>query len=189
MPAFVRSLGLERLSMNLMIPAGSGRAERELVIPYSEVGMWIERVREAAERAGVEFMWYSPTPLCVFNPIARGLGNKGCAACDGLVSVAPNGDVLPCSSYDEPVGNLLSEGFEAVWFGERARFFREKEFAPPQCRGCEDFAACQGACPLYWREMGFEEIAGLRNAAAPRGDTNAGGETSAAVSAASEVRA
>jgi len=158
MPAFARDLGLERLSMNLMIPAGTGAVERDLVIPYSEIGDRIERIQRAARRARVEFMWYSPTPLCLFNPIARGLGNKGCAACDGLLSIAPNGDVLPCSSYDEPVGNLLQDGFEAVWFGPRARFFREKEFAPPACRGCEHFAPCQGACPLYWKEMGWDEL-------------------------------
>ncbi len=157
-PALARRLGLERFSMNMMIPAGTGTLERELVIPYAEIGYWIDRIQKAARREGVEFMWYSPTPLCLFNPIARGLGNKGCAACDGLLSVAPNGDVLPCSSFDEPVGNLLTDGFDAVWFGARARSLRDKSFAHPACRACEHFAPCQGACPLYWREMGYDEL-------------------------------
>lgn len=158
MPELVRSLGLKRFSMNLMIPAGAGRNRRELVVPYSEIGGIVQEVQRRARRAGVEFMWYAPTPMCLFNPIAHGLGNKGCAACDGLLSLAPNGDVLPCSSYDEPVGNLFTDDFEHVWFGARATAFREKQAAPAECAGCEDFAACQGACPLYWREMGLREL-------------------------------
>jgi len=106
----------------------------------------------------VEFHWYSQTPLRLFNPIARGLGNKGCAACDGLLSVAPNGDVLPCSSYARPVGNLLADGFTAAWFGKEALYFRRKEFAHPRCQDCVDFSVCQGGCPLYWQARGFDEL-------------------------------
>lgn len=157
-PELVRSLDLQRFSMNLMIPAGAGRGRADLVIPYSEIGGIVRELQRRARRAGVEFMWYAPTPMCLFNPIAHGLGNKGCAACDGLLSIAPNGDVLPCSSYDEPVGNLFTEDFDRVWFGARATAFREKQAAPAECAGCEDFAACQGACPLYWREMGLREL-------------------------------
>ena len=144
--------------MNLMMPAGSGLLERELMIRYREAGPLVDRIRAEARRQGVEFHWYSPTPLCLFNPIARGLGNKGCAACDGLLSVAPDGDVLPCSSYPQPVGNLLRDGFRATWFGREARYFRDKAFAHPSCRACEHFAACQGGCPLYWQAMGYDEL-------------------------------
>ena len=109
-------------------------------------------------RCDVEFMWYSPTPVCIFNPIQYRLGNKGCAACDGLLSVSPSGDVLPCSSWPEPVGNLLREPFRQVWDSARARWLRTKQYAAPICRACPDFALCQGGCPLYWRHFGHEEL-------------------------------
>jgi radical SAM protein with 4Fe4S-binding SPASM domain len=153
--------GLPRLSMNLIIPTGTpNRPEhRGLRVSYSEVGPLATGVRDYAEARGLEFHWYSPTPFCVFNPIAQGLGNKGCAACDGLIHVSPVGDVLPCSSWDRPVGNLLTDGFRKVWSGPRATFHREKRHAPEHCAGCEDFALCQGACPLYWEACGTAEIA------------------------------
>jgi radical SAM protein with 4Fe4S-binding SPASM domain len=161
LPGFVKAaLGLPRLSMNLVIPAGSAAGKADLVIPYSEIGPVVLTVRRAAEEAGVEFMWYSPTPLCLFNPVAHGLGNKGCAACDGLLSVAPNGDVLPCSSWPEPVGNLLKEDALTVWRSARARAIRAKACAPPGCDSCADFALCQGACPLYFEARGFSELRG-----------------------------
>jgi radical SAM protein with 4Fe4S-binding SPASM domain len=94
----------------------------------------------------------------MFNSVARGLGNKGCSACDGLLSVGANGDVLPCASYDESVGNLLQLGVSEIWQSKRATRHRNKGLAHPQCRCCPEFEICQGACPLYWGKMGFGEL-------------------------------
>ena len=144
--------------MNLVIPTGRAAADHGLLVRYSEVGPVLEAVIEASQRIGVEFMWYSPTPLCLFNPIPKGLGNKGCAACDGLLSVAADGAVLPCSSCPDPVGNLLHQEFSEIWHQPKARQYRRKSFAPPGCRDCEHFAVCHGACPLYWQSQGFREL-------------------------------
>ena len=158
-------LGMERLSMNLVIPVGTAdpESDRDIATPYGAVGERVLRIRDRAERLGVAFHWYSPTPLCVFNPVAHGLGAKGCAACDGLLHVSPIGDVLPCSSLIESVGNVLRQPFEAIWFGAAAQFYKRKQMAHPICQSCEDFALCQGACVLYWRRMGYNELLEARD--------------------------
>lgn len=159
MPTFVRrELDRDRFSMNLLVPTGSAVVHDGLAVRYSEVGPHLDAIAAESERVGVEFMWYSPVPMCMFNSVSRGLGNKGCSACDGLLSVAANGDVLPCASYDESVGNLLEQDADEVWRSARARQHRDKYLAHPQCRACEQFAICNGACPLYWRQMGFGEL-------------------------------
>jgi radical SAM protein with 4Fe4S-binding SPASM domain len=158
LPAFLAGLGVRRFSMNLFIPAGRGLERGELFFPYSRTGAVVERVRRKARELGLEFSWYSPLPYCLFNPVARGLGNKSCAAVDGLLSVSPAGDVLPCSSYPEAIGNLLRQSFPEIWFSERARYFKQKRYAPAECSGCESFLACQGACPLYWSYAGTGEL-------------------------------
>ena len=48
-----------------------------------------------------------------------------------------------------------------LWTTSRAaRFFRAKVMMPAPCRGCPDAAVCQGACVLYWREVGLAELGG-----------------------------
>ncbi|NLE00419.1 MAG: radical SAM protein [Fibrobacter sp.] len=158
-PHFIKKqFGLQRFSMNLMIPAGSGIANENLWLSYSNAGNLIDRIKKVSDSAGVDFMWYSPVPLCIFNTIANGLGAKGCSACDGLLSVAPNGDVLPCSSYPQPVGNLLKTRFQEIWNDNCTTFFRNKSEAPSQCFSCDNFALCNGACPLYWKNCGTAEL-------------------------------
>lgn len=166
MPAFLHSIGIRRFAVNLFIPAGAGKGHPELFLSYSDAAPYIGRLEQEARRLGMTFFWYSPTPYCIFNPLAEGLGNKSCAAADGLLSVSPSGDVLPCSSYAEPIGNLLQDDFETIWFSGRAEYFKQKHFAPPQCGGCGSFYACQGACPLYWEFAGMGELAGGANARA-----------------------
>ena len=166
-PAFVkRHLGGERLSMNLMIPTGSGALSEAGLIRYSDIGPVVEAVQAEAVREGVQFMWYSPVPMCMFNSIVHGLGNKGCSACDGLISIAPNGDVLPCASYPESVGNILRQPFHDVWQSARALVFRRKQLAPSPCQRCENFHICNGACPLYWQHVGCAELERWRGEAA-----------------------
>jgi radical SAM protein with 4Fe4S-binding SPASM domain len=159
LPAFVKNtLGVPRFSMNLMIPVGSGAANSPLVVGYAEIGTHIEKLLAESLRQGVEFMWYSPVPMCLFNSVLHGLGNKGCSACDGLVSVAPDGGVRPGAAYPESVGNILREGFENIWASRQARLFRRKELAPAGCASCEDFNICNGACPLYFQQQGCDEL-------------------------------
>ena len=160
LPAFLAGLGVERFSMNLFIPAGRGLGAEELFVGYSEAGAAVDEVRRAAREAGRTFFWYSPTPYCIYNPVARGLGNKSCAAVDGLVHVNPRGEILPCSSWPESLGSLLERGFSDIWFSAEASRYKNKLYAPEGCSDCGSFVACQGACPLYWKYAGTAEIQG-----------------------------
>lgn len=158
-PNFVSDkLHLERFSMNLQIPTGSSSVFNENTVTYNEIGKHLEALLEESRQQNVEFMWYSPVPMCMFNSILHGLGNKGCSACDGLLSVAPNGDVLPCASYDDPVGNLLNSSFKSIWHNIKCTHYRNKGEAHEFCKGCKDFRFCNGACPLYWRSQGYGEL-------------------------------
>jgi radical SAM protein with 4Fe4S-binding SPASM domain len=159
LPRFVKEkFGFTRCSMNLIIPTGSGMFNPDLFIRYSDAGSIIDKIHSAANETGVEFMWYSPLPLCIYNTIGQGLGAKGCSACDGLLSIDPDGNVLPCSAYDESMGNLLREQFSTIWNSQRALKIRKKEDAPEGCSECDNFAICTGACPLYWNVLGTSEL-------------------------------
>lgn len=157
MAHFAKSLGIDRFSLNMIIPAGRG-IEQDLTVRYTEIQEIVLKIKSEAEAEGIRFMWYSPTPMCLFNPVSHQLGNKGCSACEGLLSVDPYGRLLPCSSWKEPLGNLLEQGFRSLWFGDRGKFLREKRSAHPECLDCEHFAVCHGACPLYFRVHGFSEL-------------------------------
>ena len=151
-PAFLKGIGVSRFAMNLYLPPAAAAEQdgqspsgdtaaaetaQRLFVPYSRAGAIIESIRAAARAADLVFYWYSPIPHCHYNTIARGLGNKSCAAMDGLLSVSASGDVLPCFVVPRAHGEPAHGGFPwNIWFSERARFFKNKEYAPPECSGC-----------------------------------------------------
>ena len=145
-----RDLGLRTLSMNMLIRTGEALDDAELGISYATIAARLPGLLEVAEQEGVRLVWYSPTPYCVFNPVLHGLGARACACVDGILSVDPTGQVLPCSSFEDGIGSLLDKPFERIYGGRAARWWRERRFVPPLCKGCPDVDLCAGACPLYW---------------------------------------
>ncbi len=158
--AFVaHDLESEYFSMNLVIRTGASIHDPAMDISYADLREIVPPVFDQARACGVKPVWYSPTPLCVFNPMQYGVSSTTCACCESLLSVNPSGEVLPCSSFEEGVGNIVRRSFEKVWRGPAARYWRSKAAAPPGCSECRYFALCYGACPLYWDDRGgFEEI-------------------------------
>ena len=155
-------LNSEYFSMNVVIATGTALRESDVDVTYTEVAPLIEQIQQRAKEKGVRFVWYSPIPYCIFNPVTHGLGSKSCACVDGLLSVGPDGELLPCSSYERGIGNLLRRPFADLWYSKEARYWRGKQFIPPVCRGCEMRHICCGACPLYWvSHGGFAELSGI----------------------------
>lgn len=155
----IKEMGLSRLSMNLLIPCGSAENKKHLWVPYSEIGDYILEIKHLAERENIKFLWYSPLPMCEFNPIAYGFGNKSCAAITGLLSIDPMGNVLPCSSWREPVGSLLKNDFKEIWESPMLSYFKYADYAPEQCHECLQFKVCKGACPIFWKVHPFKNHA------------------------------
>jgi len=156
------ALHSEYFSMNMVTRTGAALAHDQDKISYKEIGPIIESIQRRADEKKVRFVWYSPVPYCIFNPVKAGLGSKSCACIHGLISVDPAGQLLPCGSYEDGIGDLLHEPFEKVWNTRTALYWRRKEFTPPMCQRCELKHICCGACPLYWDERGgFDELEGI----------------------------
>ncbi|MHA1229192.1 MAG: PqqD family peptide modification chaperone [Candidatus Helarchaeota archaeon] len=152
-------LKMEYFSMNMVIYTGSSLKETEKVmVKYSEIGKYIKEVYYHAVDKNIRFIWYSPLCYKYFHPISLNLDLKSCAACQGLLSVSPSGDVLPCSSFKTGIGNLLKQDFKEIWSNKSALYWRSKEYARPICKKCEYFNLCEGACPLYWDAIGLDEL-------------------------------
>lgn len=154
MPYFLKELGLTAFSMNMVIWSGNATHHEELGVSYTEIGDIVIEIKRRAKEVGLKFDWYSPTPVCLFNPTVEEFGIKGCAAANGLLSIDAQGYIVPCSSFpmEYRLGNLLEKDFQEIWFSESAKKWRERrhEFIPEPCKTCRDFDVCGGACPLYW---------------------------------------
>ncbi|MGA1872963.1 MAG: radical SAM protein [Thermoplasmatota archaeon] len=147
--SFLRDLGVRHIAVNSLIRSGRGKKARGLEV--DELCSILVKGRDMGRLSGFEFRWYSPTPYCRLNPMSMGLGLKQCSACRLNMAVEPDGSVIPCQSYYEPLGNVLKDRWRKIWGHELCRKIRDREEIPKECRGCDLLGVCGGGCPLSWR--------------------------------------
>jgi radical SAM protein with 4Fe4S-binding SPASM domain len=143
---FLISLGVRNIAFNGLIRSGKG-IETE-GITYPELGEALTMLKKIAEESKVKLIWYTPTPYHEFNPVNYGLGIKQCTACSLNMAIEPDGTVLPCQSYYEPLGNFLTDPWERIWDHELCRKIRERRYLDGECLECGMKDVCGGGCPL-----------------------------------------
>ncbi|NLW50533.1 MAG: radical SAM protein [Candidatus Brocadiaceae bacterium] len=144
---FLHGLGVRAFACNSLIISG-GAKESDAGLEIDDLVRILPLIVEKARALGMRFIWYTPTPYCRMNPAQLGLGFKRCTAAEYNICIEPNGDVLPCQSYYQAAGNILTDEWKAIWESSVFRDIRERRNVPDDCRGCPDFPVCGSGCPL-----------------------------------------
>jgi radical SAM protein with 4Fe4S-binding SPASM domain len=82
------------------------------------------------------------------------LGVKGCTAALYNMCIEPNGDVIPCQSYYQSLGNILSTKWSSIWNHKLSIQLREHKGIPDKCLKCSLLSECGGGCPLAINTIG-----------------------------------
>lgn len=146
---FLADLDVPTIGLNALIYSGHG-ATVGTGLPERDLKPLLEIARQKTEARGQQLIWYTPTQYCHFDPVQMELGVKGCTAAQYNMCVEPNGDVLPCQSYYQPLGNLLRDEWDTIWNHKLAVKLRERKDLPLKCEGCALLAECGGGCPLQF---------------------------------------
>ena len=105
-------------------------------------------MNEKIAELGLKFIWYSPTRYCSFNPLEFDLGEKRCTAGEYNLCIEPDGEVLPCQSWYESGGNILTSSWDSIWNSDLMKYARDRKWVEDECRECIHFSLCGGGCPL-----------------------------------------
>jgi radical SAM protein with 4Fe4S-binding SPASM domain len=144
---FLAELGVPTIGLNALIYSGSG-ARVGTGLPESSLPALLELARQCTESRGQRLIWYTPTQYCHFDPLQLDLGVKGCTAALYNMCIEPDGSVLPCQSYYQPLGNFLSDPWEQIWNHDLSVQLRDRKDVDPACSTCAAFEQCGGGCPL-----------------------------------------
>jgi radical SAM protein with 4Fe4S-binding SPASM domain len=146
---FIRSLDVAAFGCNSLINSGKAtEVKQDFALTLDELNTLLPKIRDKAQMLNLKFLWYTPTQYCQLDPIKLGLGVKSCTA--GLINmcVGPNGDVYPCQSYFESLGNILSTDWNSIWNHPTAQKIRSRAYIEEKCKECPQLQVCGGGCPL-----------------------------------------
>jgi len=144
---FLGELGVPTVGLNALIYSGKGE-EVDTGLPEEALPPLLEIAREITQAQGQRLIWYTPTQYCHFNPLQLDLGVKGCTAALYNMCIEPNGDVIPCQSYYQSLGNMLQDPWQSIWEHPLALSLRNRSDVPEGCLTCEFLPECGGGCPL-----------------------------------------
>lgn len=146
---FIHKLGVAAFGCNSLIYSGKAKEiSNEFVLSIEDLQDILPKIQEKAAKLDLKFLWYTPTQYCKLNPVELGLGIKSCSAAMINICIAPNGDVYPCQSYFESLGNILENKWEAIWNHPLAIKIRNREYKEPKCKDCPQLHLCGAGCPL-----------------------------------------
>jgi radical SAM protein with 4Fe4S-binding SPASM domain len=144
---FLSDLGLKTIAANAVIKSGKA-LEGDFSEPLEKLEGVLLDISSLTKELDMRLIWYSPTRYCELNPLEFDLGPKRCTAGEYNLCIEPDGEVLPCQSWYESAGNIITEGWDEIWNGEFLRSIRNREWAVAECGDCIHFSICGGGCPL-----------------------------------------
>jgi radical SAM protein with 4Fe4S-binding SPASM domain len=150
---FLAELGVQRVGLNALIYSGQG-TDVGTGLPEKILPELLVIAREMTYKNNQKLTWYTPTQYCHFDPVLfdfETLGVKGCTAALYNMCIEPDGKVLPCQSYYQPVGHILNDPWEDIWNSELATSLRNRDHVTEECRECSLLAVCGGGCPLAYQ--------------------------------------
>jgi radical SAM protein with 4Fe4S-binding SPASM domain len=146
---YLKELGVAAFGCNSLIYSGKANAvSQKFALPVEALSELLPKIRDKAQQLELKFLWYTPTQYCRLDPVQLGLGVKSCTAAMINMCVAPNGDVYPCQSYFESLGNILVDSWENIWNHPLAAQIRSRAYVEPKCKDCSQLQICGGGCPL-----------------------------------------
>jgi radical SAM protein with 4Fe4S-binding SPASM domain len=146
---FLAELGVPTVGLNALIYSGKGLTAGT-GLKEAELQPVLDMATQKTAEHGQRLIWYTPTQYCEFDPTASNLGVKGCTAALYSMCIESNGDVLPCQSYYTPVGNMLRDAWDSIWYHQLSVRLRERQGLPAKCDGCPIVSECGGGCPLQF---------------------------------------
>jgi radical SAM protein with 4Fe4S-binding SPASM domain len=144
---FLAEMGVPTIGLNALIYAGAGATCGD-GLSEQELTPLLQIARNITDSHNQRLIWYTPTQYCRFDPMELDLGVKGCTAALYNMCIEPDGMVIPCQSYYQPLGSLLHDPWETIWDHDLATGLRDRRFAAEKCRACLLLAECGGGCPL-----------------------------------------
>jgi radical SAM protein with 4Fe4S-binding SPASM domain len=151
---FLADSGVPTVGLNALIYSGRGLIAGH-GLPESALPPLLELARQRTAPRGQQLIWYTPTQYCHFDPIQLELGVKGCTAALYNMCIEPDGQVIPCQSYYQPLGDLLTDSWESIWNHSLSKSLRERSELPSACSACQLLPECGGGCPLARQAQAF----------------------------------
>lgn len=142
--ALGRRLGVARVWADRLIPAGRGEALKDQSLSPGETREFFDIMKGMKKGR----FFHGRTEVAMHRALqflAAGGKPYRCSAGDRLVTIMPNGDLLPCRRMAIRIGNVFEKPFAELYQGDPLlQKLRNPSHVPAGCRACFYARLCAG---------------------------------------------
>lgn len=144
----VKSLGINHLNATKAGCPGNCSDFSELRLNAQEFETYLEDLHDTTKEEGMSCDALESYPLCSVKNVSKysQVTGRKCLAGVTSMTIAPNGDVRPCSHLDEQYGNIFQEELSVIW--KKMDCWANGEFLPTVCTSCKLVKLCGGGCRM-----------------------------------------
>jgi radical SAM protein with 4Fe4S-binding SPASM domain len=141
-----RRLGVDRVWADRLVPQGSGAALRHQALTPGETRRFLESM--AVARADAQRAWFGRTEVAMHRALQFLVADATpyqCTAGESLITVLPDGAVVPCRRMPVTAGNLRRTSLREVY--ERSPVMlglRDRDRVSAGCESCAFERLCRG---------------------------------------------
>ncbi|MBI4145527.1 radical SAM protein [Candidatus Woesearchaeota archaeon] len=114
--ALLDDIGVDVASFTRLYPAGRAIDNwQELVISGEEYAAFLRELKEIEKTSKTRIYLAGPTDTAFLLDNGLDFSAATCSAGRNEIAINPNGDILPCPSWNKPVGNIVKTDVKAAW--------------------------------------------------------------------------
>lgn len=149
----LEGLGIHLWRISVPREQGETIVNKELILPdWSDVFMAYERLIRYAfvSSSGMRFQISSVFKSALLDEPVYYLFQPESSCCEykrNSITVKPNGNVTPCTAFDNLVlGNVRETSLADIWYSDLTQSFKQLPIKETKCQGCELLPYCGGGC-------------------------------------------
>jgi len=149
---FCRKKGVDVLWSDRYLPMGKGKEMQDALMHPLEVDAFFKKMYVWHHR--FKRNWFTKTELRMHRALnfltthekgCNCYAPYNCSAGRSLITVLPNGDLVPCRRMPIVAGNILDSGLENLYSGSAfMQMLRKTDIPYPGCENCENWKDCKG---------------------------------------------
>jgi MoaA/NifB/PqqE/SkfB family radical SAM enzyme len=114
--ALLDSIGVDTASFTRLYPAGKAlESWRDLVVSGDEYAVFIRELEQLKKTVKARIYLAGPTDTAFLLEEELVSQTAACGAGRTEIAINPNGDILPCPSWNQSVGNVLTDDIKTAW--------------------------------------------------------------------------
>jgi radical SAM protein with 4Fe4S-binding SPASM domain len=141
-----RKLRVQKVWSDRLIPHGVGKNMIGEQMTPEQTQEFFAIMKQAREQAPDK--WFSKTEIAMDRALQFMVGDGKpyrCYAGDSLITIQPNGDLLPCRRMPIPVGNVLQTPLETLYYqSDLFQDLRDENKISEGCEPCFYKKICRG---------------------------------------------